>query len=70
MKLAKAGLVTESVARSSLHVSGKACDFRIPGVSAEYTGKLCRYLQGGGVGVYQDKGFVHVDTGRVRQWRG
>ena len=26
-------------------------------------------LQGGGVGFYPSKGFIHVDSGRLRTWR-
>ena len=55
---------------SALAMLGKAIDVRIPGVSAEYLGKLMRWLSRGGVGVYDNRNFVHIDTGRVRTWRG
>ena len=61
---------TEGAAKKSQHLLGKAIDLRIPGVSAEYLGKLLRWLSRGGVGVYGNSNFVHLDTGRVRTWRG
>ncbi|KPC17444.1 Uncharacterized protein AC499_0646 [Pseudomonas amygdali pv. lachrymans] len=27
-------------------------------------------IAAGGVGIYQDRGFIHVDTGKIRTWRG
>lgn len=61
---------TEGAKKNSQHLYGKAIDLRVPGVSAEYLGKLLRWLSRGGVGVYHDSNFVHLDTGRVRTWRG
>lgn len=61
---------TERAAQNSMHLYGKAVDIKIPGLSAEYLGKLYQWLGAGGVGVYVGHNFVHVDTGRVRRWRG
>lgn len=61
---------TEGAAKNSQHVLGKALDIRIPGLSAEYLGQLLKWLSQGGVGIYEDKNFVHLDTGRVRSWEG
>ncbi len=60
----------ENAAKNSQHLYGKAIDLRIPGVSAEYLGKLFKWLSRGGVGVYGESNFVHIDTGSVRTWRG
>lgn len=56
------------VAKQSLHTQGLAIDFAVPGLSSARVGKAARSLAAGGVGVYRD--FVHVDTGRVRYWKG
>lgn len=61
---------TEGAAKNSQHLVGKAIDLRIPGLSASYLSKLFRWLSQGGVGLYSDNNFTHVDTGRVRQWGG
>ena len=58
------------VAKKSMHLEGKAIDLRIPGLSSEYLGKLFKWLAQGGVGIYTDAEFTHLDTGRVRSWRG
>lgn len=60
----------ENAAKRSQHLLGKALDLRIHGLDATYLGKLFAWLSQGGVGVYQESSFVHVDTGSVRQWRG
>jgi uncharacterized protein YcbK (DUF882 family) len=56
------------VAAKSLHIEGKAVDFRLPGCSLKTLHKAAVRLQGGGVGYYPALGFVHVDVGRVRYW--
>lgn len=61
---------TEGSARNSLHLYGKAADIWVEGISTEYLARLGVYLSGGGVGFYARKGFVHVDSGRLRSWRG
>ncbi len=61
---------TEGAAKNSQHLYGKAIDLRVPGLSAEYLGRLFRWLSQGGVGIYAGEGFVHIDTGSVRAWRG
>lgn len=61
---------SSGVAKKSLHMQGKAIDIRLPGrdLSALRTAALS--LQTGGVGYYPKSDFIHVDTGRVRQWAG
>ena len=56
------------VASGSLHMVGKAIDIRIPGVKLDSLRGAARSLSLGGVGYYPSSNFVHVDTGRVRQW--
>ena len=56
------------VARRSLHMDGRAIDVRVPGVSLADLRDAALSLRAGGVGYYPDSRFVHLDTGRVRNW--
>lgn len=60
----------EGAARDSHHTKGEAADIVIPGVSTAQTARFGMWLGGGGVGWYPSKGFIHLDKGRVRAWRG
>lgn len=60
----------EGAARNSLHTKGKASDIAVPGVSTRQVSLFGQWLGGGGVGWYPHKGFIHLDGGRVRSWRG
>ena len=57
-------------AADSLHMYGRAADFRLAGVSAAAAASIARALEIGGVGLYPAEGFVHIDSGRVRRWNG
>ena len=59
---------SKGVASKSMHMLGKAIDFRIPGFSTRQLKHVARKMKGGGVGYYSKSDFVHVDTGRVRYW--
>ena len=59
---------SHGVASKSQHMLGKATDIAIPGVALHRVRAAAVSLHGGGVGYYPHDGFVHVDTGRVRQW--
>ena len=54
------------VACNSLHLQGRAIDFRIPNVDIRKLTVLAKSFQSGGVGKYPE--FVHIDDGRVRYW--
>ena len=58
------------VAAHSLHMEGRAIDIRLGRRGAQYIQRAALSLGRGGVGYYPRRGFVHVDTGPVRQWRG
>ncbi len=55
-------------ARYSTHMLGWAADVRVPGRSAQQVAAFARTLRAGGVGYYPDAAFVHLDSGRLRQW--
>jgi uncharacterized protein YcbK (DUF882 family) len=58
------------VASHSLHMEGRAIDVRLTEVNcADLADKALR-MKRGGVGYYRQSDFVHLDTGRVRTWRG
>lgn len=59
-------------AKNSLHIQGRAIDFRIPGISIKLLSTLMKSFNRGGVGTYHrhSGGWIHVDTGDVRSWRG
>lgn len=59
---------SSGVANRSLHMSGKAIDIALPGRNLADLRRAALSLRAGGVGYYPASGFVHVDTGRVRQW--
>ncbi|ANN80896.1 YcbK family protein [Bordetella flabilis] len=61
---------TEGAVKNSRHKTGGAADITIPDVPADYLAKLGLYLQGGGVGWYPNRHFVHVDDWRQRFWKG
>lgn len=58
------------VARNSLHLRGKAIDVRLKGVATDRLYRTALDLALGGAGYYAKSDFVHLDTGRVRSWRG
>jgi uncharacterized protein YcbK (DUF882 family) len=61
---------SDGVARRSLHLDGKAIDLRLKGVKCSRLCEVALDLSRGGVGYYGKSDFVHLDTGRVRHWRG
>jgi uncharacterized protein YcbK (DUF882 family) len=61
---------SSGVAKRSLHMEGRAIDVRLPGDALQHLLRAARELRGGGVGYYPRSGFVHLDTGPVRTWRG
>ena len=56
------------VAKSSLHLEGRAIDIRLSDVPLADLRDAALSLKAGGVGYYPGPEFVHVDTGRVRDW--
>jgi uncharacterized protein YcbK (DUF882 family) len=56
---------------NSQHVLGKAADIHVVGFSARELYKLAIKIPAfieGGIGVYVDQGFIHLDTGPARRW--
>jgi uncharacterized protein YcbK (DUF882 family) len=59
---------TTGVAKNSLHIQAEAIDLRMPDIDTLKLRKAALALRRGGVGYYPHSDFIHVDTGRVRQW--
>ncbi len=59
---------SKGVARTSLHMEGKAVDIRLPDCEIEALRRAAMKMQMGGVGYYPKSCFVHVDVGEVRHW--
>jgi uncharacterized protein YcbK (DUF882 family) len=59
---------SSGVARNSQHLLGKAIDVRLTDLDTAELREVALSLGRGGVGYYHESDFVHVDTGRVRQW--
>jgi len=60
--------MSSGVADDSLHMRGRAMDVMLPGRSVAQLRAAGLELGMGGVGYYPRTGFVHLDTGPVRQW--
>jgi uncharacterized protein YcbK (DUF882 family) len=58
---------TFGVAENSQHLYGRALDIRLGTRLAEAM-LAARAMQRGGVGWYPQSGFLHIDTGPVRNW--
>ena len=59
---------SNGVAKGSLHMQGRAIDFRLTDVPTSTIRDTARALKRGGVGYYGKSDFVHLDTGRFRTW--
>jgi uncharacterized protein YcbK (DUF882 family) len=60
---------TDGVARNSFHTRGRAIDLRMPGKNIRNVYAAALKMRAGGAGFYRS-GFIHLDTGVVRNWRG
>jgi uncharacterized protein YcbK (DUF882 family) len=58
------------VARDSQHTHGNAVDFYIPHITTQQLHAWAKAQHLGGVGLYLESGFVHMDTGPIRFWSG
>src|SRR5271169_38491 len=59
---------TFGVAEQSQHIYGRALDISLGSKLAEAM-NAARAMQRGGVGWYPHSGFIHIDTGPVRNWQ-
>jgi uncharacterized protein YcbK (DUF882 family) len=59
---------SDGVSKHSLHIEGKAIDIVIPAVNLSTVRKTALALRQGGVGYYPETGFIHIDSGKLRNW--
>lgn len=59
---------SSGVAKKSLHMQGQAIDVRLPGTDLKHLHRAALEAKAGGVGLYTGSNFLHLDTGRVRNW--
>jgi len=62
--------LSHGVAKHSLHTKGKAIDLAIAGVGLDTIRRTAKGFAAGGVGYYPKGGFVHIDSGAFRTWKG
>lgn len=60
----------EGAARNSMHLYGKAIDFRVPQLNVKSLAQIADQFNAGGIGLYPSSNFLHLDTGGVRKWIG
>lgn len=58
----------EGAAKNSMHLYGKAIDFRVPGLTPMQIAQIAAKFRAGGIGIYPTSNFIHLDTGGVRVW--
>lgn len=61
---------SSGVAKKSFHTLGKAIDIRLPSYGTNDLFHAACSLESGGVGRYAKTGFIHMDTGPTRSWKG
>lgn len=59
---------TDGVAKTSLHMQGRAIDIRLTDVRTSKLHRAALDLGRGGVGYYPQSDFIHLDTGNPRSW--
>lgn len=61
--------VLPGAANNSFHLSGQALDISRDDMSiTQLSASAAQHV--GGLGLYKDNGFIHIDTGPVRRWGG
>lgn len=58
----------EGAAKNSMHLYGRAIDFTVPGLTPAALAQIAAQFRAGGIGIYPNQNFIHLDTGGVRVW--
>lgn len=59
---------TEGVDKNSFHLQGRAIDIRLADVDLRHLHRAALKMKAGGVGYYPGSGFIHLDSGPIRNW--
>ncbi len=59
---------SSGVAKESYHIKGRAIDIRLRGTKLSKLHREALALNAGGVGYYPGSDFIHLDTGKPRNW--
>ena len=59
---------SDGVAKNSYHLKAMAIDIRLKDVPLDRLHAAAVSMKDGGVGIYHQSDFVHVDVGPVRYW--
>ncbi|ABQ13934.1 YcbK family protein [Dichelobacter nodosus] len=59
---------SHSVAQKSYHMKAMAADITIDGFNSRQLKIIAKRLNAGGIGLYRNSNFIHVDSGPVREW--
>jgi uncharacterized protein YcbK (DUF882 family) len=59
---------SDGVAKNSYHLKAMAIDIRLKDVDLDHLHMAAVDMKDGGVGIYHQSDFVHVDVGPVRYW--
>lgn len=60
----------KGAAVNSFHLLGRAVDIYSPEIGVKDLYKIATSLEVGGTGWYPGRGFVHIDSGSKRNWKG
>jgi uncharacterized protein YcbK (DUF882 family) len=66
----KMAMQHNGVSTDSFHTKGKAVDLYVQGISTGEIHSIVNKVHTGGIGYYPTSGFVHMDAGPSRAWRG
>lgn len=74
LRLPSTNARTEGAARASFHLPDRngwffAADIRPDRIDIQKAAGWFRYIGVGGIGLYPDRGFLHVDVGPQRTWK-
>jgi len=59
---------SSGVAKKSYHIKGQAIDIRLRGTKLSELHREALAMNAGGVGYYPGSDFIHLDTGKARNW--